>query len=141
MKLLFLDDSQMRHNAFQRSLRGTGHQITAVMSADDACDAMKKTAFDVVFLDRDLNDFDGAGSGPGGDESTGEDVAQWMVDSPHAKQPKQVVVHSVNPVGGPAILQILSAAGFRCGLAPFGSPDFSGILAQLRANQTNPSGA
>ena len=148
MKILFLDDSQMRHDSFKKFLNGTGHSVSQVHTADDACEAMKHQAFDLVFLDRDLNDFDGAGpssSDPWGgystSEVTGEDVARWMIDSPLAKKPNQVVVHSVNPVGGPAIESMLKKAGFRVGLAPFGSADFKGILKQLRANQSNPSGA
>jgi len=131
MKILFLDDSDMRHAFIQRVLAGAGHTVDHVETVDEACVAMAAGSYDMVFLDHDLAD----------PNSTGEDVTRWMASSPKAKPVKQVIVHSANPLGAQKMVDCLRAAGFNTGSAPFGLADFNGIVQQLRANQSNPTGA
>jgi hypothetical protein len=61
--------------------------------------------FNLVFLDHGLGDKVLVASGKG----TGYEVAQWLSSNPH-RMPKQIIVHSFNPVGAQNIKAVLPSA-------------------------------
>lgn len=105
MKILVLDDDQLRHDAFKKNLKG--HDVTHVYSANDAAKAVKEHAkFDAFFLDHDLADFADSGTGYGAAiELTGADFAAWLArpeemgGAPKDKIPSIIWIHSWNPDG------------------------------------------
>jgi Response regulator receiver domain. len=92
MRILVLDDSKERLQAFQRKL--IGHNVVTIMTASEAIQELENSFFDYVFLDHDLSDQQMVPSGPG----TGYEVAQWLAEHVE-KQPLNIVIHSFNPVG------------------------------------------
>ena len=53
MKILFLDDDQIRHEKFHR--QAIGHQVDHVWTADNAITKLGKGDYDLVYLDHDLD--------------------------------------------------------------------------------------
>ena len=124
MKILFLDDMEIRHKAFARA--AIGHEVIAVKTAQEAIQALREEPrFDYVSLDHDLSEehyetmktslseacasvdcpisssphvrqlgCPGTNYTPG----TGMDVVDYIVSTmPKEKLPRRVVVHSFNP--------------------------------------------
>ena len=54
MKVLFLDDDYVRHDAFNESLQGCTSEIWHVYSAEDAIKRMRERKFNLICLDFDL---------------------------------------------------------------------------------------
>ena len=106
MKILILDDDQTRHKFFNRKL--IGHSVTNVETAADAIKHLSEDTFDAIFLDHDLggeifvNSF-------GPILNTGYAVAKWLSENPE-KQPKQIFIHSLNPVGADNMKALLPDA-------------------------------
>lgn len=92
MKILILDDDQIRHDFFNRAL--FGENITNVYTADQCIDVLRNEKFDIAFLDHDLGGQVMVGSGP----KTGYQVACFLEMTPHLKPPR-VIIHSLNPSG------------------------------------------
>ncbi len=111
MKILFLDDSQTRHDEFARIY--SGHEIVHAYSARQVLEALSREPFDLVSLDHDLGDRDVVGDGLG--------VSAWIAQFEWPDT--EFVVHSVNPVGGRAMVQTLERAGLRVRFAPFFVPE------------------
>jgi CheY-like chemotaxis protein len=123
---LVLDDSPARHSAFARIYAEA--ERVHVRSVREACEALDGRFFDVVTLDHDLGDFDGAekiDNGYGGTvELTGQDVARHIARMAPWRQPGTVVVHSWNPDGMRAMRAILRDGGVVAICQPFGDlPD------------------
>lgn len=107
MKILFVDDDIERHRTF-RNCFAIDHHITHTFDTDETKYMVQygNDFFDVICLDRDLNDFEWCG-GDRFREYTGEDIARYMRDySPHVILP-HIVIHSMNSVGAAAIASIL----------------------------------
>lgn len=119
MKILILDDEQVRHDYFKKIFSAQPEaQLTHVTTVAEAIDELEKNSpFDLVHLDHDLQDTDYM---PYPVERTGADVAHFITRF-MAKElhPARVVVHSVNSVGGPNIRNILQDAGIPVVWAPF----------------------
>lgn len=107
-KILILDDMETRHRVFRRNY--IGHILTHVYTADDAIKALTEEKFDVVFLDRDLDEHAMMGLTPL--EKTGEDVVQFIVEKmDRDKWPSTFVVHSWNPDAADRMVDKLKEAG------------------------------
>jgi hypothetical protein len=120
-RALVLDDDWRRHDAFASAYPG----IVQTWTHDEACEAIAAERFDVVFLDRDLNDHGKRSVRPGmygRQELSGEDVAWFIAQLPEEKRPLRVVVHSWNPDGAQRIVAILRDAGVPVTYEPFQSP-------------------
>jgi len=100
MNILILEDDPARHKIFKSNLIGTNTVI--VTTVDEALQQLTKESWDYLFLDHDLGGTQMTESGPG----TGYEVAQWLSVN-HENMPKNVVVHSFNPVGAQNIKNIL----------------------------------
>jgi CheY-like chemotaxis protein len=104
MKILVLDDSIERLQAFKRGL--IGHVVVLTSTAPEAIEALDEQGpFDYVFLDHDLGDMSMVPSGPG----TGYEVALWLCKN-SAKQPPNIIIHSLNPAGAKAMASLLPTA-------------------------------
>lgn len=102
MKILFLDDEQARHDRIVQIYDGeTGLSLNRVFTYnmfEMLLNAM--SPLDIIYLDHDL-----------GDTKTGEDAALLIAALPPEKRPKEVRVHSFNPVGARRIIQVLQDVG------------------------------
>lgn len=112
---LILDDSPTRRRCFHRELVGLvrPHLFDR---AGDALDWLKDNVPDVCFLDHDLHEYgtDIAESG------SGMDVAKYLRQHASRFAPSTaVVVHSLNRLCGPAMVEMLKDIGFRVCHAPF----------------------
>lgn len=94
LRVLILDDDIMRHAAFAQRL--SGNEIHHASSAKIAITSLENNVpYDIIFLDHDL----GAAEGPGlPDPGTGYEVAKWLAEHPD-KQPKMIILHTLNPIG------------------------------------------
>jgi ActR/RegA family two-component response regulator len=101
MRILFLDDDDIRHKQFASI--AFEHEVVHVRTAASAIEALDlayltDNTFDYGSLDHDLGG-EHMASGPG----HGYDVAVWCEEFPE-KAPKRVVVHSYNPAGAKRML-------------------------------------
>lgn len=110
MKILFLDDDQIRHDELILIL-GAKHELVRVYHAVDAIDKLKTDQYDLVMLDHDLGliyDEDGiADEGP-----DGRVVVRWMIENMKDNRPP-VIVHSWNNQRAPEMEKLLGEAGFQ----------------------------
>jgi CheY-like chemotaxis protein len=100
MNILVLEDDSTRQQQFLHL--GIGHNVIVVDSAHDAIRELEQMEWDLCFLDHDLGGQVFQASGVG----TGFEVAQWIAENPE-HCPRRVVVHSLNPQGAGAMLEIL----------------------------------
>jgi hypothetical protein len=93
-------------------------EIIHAWDVEQAIEALNKGTFDLVHLDHDLEDYI---TGPYGErfERTGLDVAQFLANMDPEKHPVVSVVHSWNPPGAKAMLDVLRAAHLNVTYAPF----------------------
>jgi CheY-like chemotaxis protein len=100
MRILVLDDEPARHALFRQVFRG--HEVAEATTAEHAVNFLRiAVTYDIVSLDHDL------GPSPG----SGLDVARRIAGMPENIRPRQVLVHSANPVGAQAMLDTLLRAG------------------------------
>lgn len=114
MRLLILDDDQMRHASFAERL--AAHDVDHVDSAAEAIRAMQSRPYDVVLLDHDLAPGDGSGS----------DVVRWM-EGAHWHRRPAVLVHSLNPYHAPRMVRALEHAGYTVTREPFDTHDMPNV--------------
>lgn len=89
--VLFLDDDQNRHEQFKEVVVNFKKwAVTYVWTSQDACDACRKSQFDLAFLDHDL----GEASILNGSMFTTE-----LLSDNDILAPKAVIVHSSNEQG------------------------------------------
>ena len=91
MKILILEDSKRRHKAFRAKY---GFDLTIVETTSEAIELLESQEWDTLFLDHDLGGETMVDSGSG----TGYEVAKWLSEHPERK-PRQIILHSYNPVG------------------------------------------
>lgn len=110
MKILFLDDDEIR----QRKFRSGCPWADIVETAEEAITALQKTVYHIVCLDHDL----------GGEiyvnserEDTGMGVVRWIV----ANRPAitMVIVHSLNTDGSQQMVEALQEAEYDATRIPF----------------------
>lgn len=112
MRILFLDDDPQRWEFFfeivkKRHPLAIVHWVKTAKAAIEKLDATLE--WDQIYLDHDLADFHYRNQGAS--ESTGQDVARYLVArfrNEGVPEPvPQVVVHSWNPEGSRKMLEIL----------------------------------
>lgn len=108
-RILFLDDAQLRHDAFAQ--RHLADDVVHVRTAEQAIRALDESPrFDVAYLDYDLaEEFYLTISGgtretpePGDPPyapGTGMEVVEHIVRMPTQRRPARVIIHSWNPIG------------------------------------------
>ena len=99
LNILLLEDNGHRITFFKNGL--TAHKLTICKHARAAKQALKKQAFDVVFLDHDLQ---GKPEDPSSD-NCGTEVARYIADREIAVG--LIVLHTENPVGRDAMEELL----------------------------------
>jgi len=102
-RVLVLDDDETRQRYFRQAL--IGMIVDHAYTASEAIQKLIDHSYDCVMLDHDLGGKTMVVSGKG----TGFEVAQWLRDNPH-RMPKQIIIHSFNPVGAQNIKNILPGA-------------------------------
>ena len=101
---LFLDDDKIRHAKFMEM--SIGHVVTQAWTAQEAIEALRQNAYDVVFLDHDLNGAVYVDSF--GEEETGYTVAKWIADNASLVNIGRIIIHSYNQVGAQNIYNVLA---------------------------------
>lgn len=117
MRILFLDDDEVRHDRFRKMT--IGHEVWHVRTVAEARKALAARVYDLVCLDHDLGGKQMVESRS--EEGTGYHVAMAMEALPAEQRPADVVVHSYNPIGALRMANRLRSAGFRVTQAPFAS--------------------
>lgn len=117
MRILILDDDDIRHEAFKWKLH-MKHDCIHVYTVQGAIEALNNNpAFDIVFLDHDLNDHQYTSHETVSFSKislTGYRVATYISkELPKEKRPETVVVHSWNTPGGDSMMAILKEGGIR----------------------------
>lgn len=105
-RILFLDDCPTRRRWAQREF-GPGNHFEAVDNAEAAIACLAEKAYDLVYLDHDL---DGeAWANPNG-KNTGSEVVRWIL----LNRPKigKVIVHSMNTPQGNRMANALRRRGY-----------------------------
>lgn len=101
-KILFLDDTEDRHQAFLKLVDGYEVEVWQVYNVAQAINRLQDYKFDIVFLDHDLEDkhytVDGQNN-PLVHENTGRDVVTHILTMEQDKLPNYIVIHSWNPEG------------------------------------------
>ena len=128
MRVLFLDDDEVRHKLVLRYTDRCVH----VTTAKEANEKLSAERFDLVFLDHDLSRDHYSSTQDHTGTGTGFDVAKHLAALPQALHPDHVIVHSMHPVGAERMRCALQGAGIRVSLMMFGSSGFLGTLRQVR---------
>lgn len=136
MNVLVLDDMQVRHAAFRRLYEC--HDVTCVFRYSEFLSHLN-VKWDLVHLDHDLGDctlsfseehdhnsacttfaetyVDGWGKTQ---EYDGRHAARKLCQLSESLRPSSVIIHSVNPDGARAMLDMLNGAGIKVVWEPFG---------------------
>lgn len=132
MRVLILDDDDMRHRKFAHWF--AGYDVVHVHTVDEFRNALNSPKFDYIFLDHDLNDQQYVSAGVikvgAGDlggptrEMTGMDAAKFLVDNQDKMPAIQTVVHSWNPAGAMNMVKLLGDNGFHVVRWEFNPKDF-----------------
>lgn len=93
MKMLVLDDSDERLEAFRKNNHGL--EVVCVKTAKEAIAELQKGGWDIVCLDHDLG---GKVYCPS-DEHSGYWVAKFLNQNPQFKPTMAILLHSLNPAG------------------------------------------
>jgi len=107
MKVLILDDQEVRHQSFAKIFSGC--ELTHSYTYAEAVTALQAEVYDWVCLDHDIHD----GSW------TGYHVAMFITQLDQASRPHTVLVHSWNPEGADRMTAALLAAGIQVFRRPF----------------------
>jgi hypothetical protein len=109
MKILILEDNQDRINKFKILFKN--HDVCfckTEFEARRACLDNKKTPFDILWLDHDL---EGKIWEDSQKENTGYQFVKWMVDYGYQKNSLNYI-HSMNPIGANLMLNYLRDNGY-----------------------------
>lgn len=116
MKILILDDDQLRHDGFKQEL--IGHTLEHTYTSKECIESLKNNDYDLVLLDHDLGGQVYVESG----ENTGWEVAEWLSKNLD-KKPDNVIIHSYNVVGAKNMMNILEDSKY----IPFSKELFDNI--------------
>lgn len=120
MKILILDDDDVRHEYYTEKYAGARHTWTFW---EFVADLDRGSPWDLIHLDHDLGDLvtgdtyiDGWGKTR---EFNGQHAAQKICELSDDRLPKQVIIQSVNPEGAKAMRQMLLRRGIPTVWQPF----------------------
>lgn len=112
VRVLVLEDSPERIKRFKAYFGVNDHFVFEADFTDDADQAIalfQQKPHDLLFLDHDLDE----GSNPD-PENNGKRFTASLIGNPRATQVAMAVVHSINPMGNPAMCDDLRNAGVWC---------------------------
>lgn len=112
VRVLVLEDSPERIKRFKAYFGVNDHFVFEADFTDDADQAIalfQQKPYDLLFLDHDL----GEGSNPD-PENNGKRFTASLIGNPRAIHVAMAVVHSINPMGNPAMCDDLKNAGVWC---------------------------
>lgn len=123
MKILILDDADVRHKVFD--LRYEDHDVHHAMTYREFISQLEAgSPWDLIHLDHDLGDYttgdtfvDSWGQTR---EYNGQHAAYKICELSDDMLPKQVIIQSINPEGAKRIKQILQKRGVLVAWTPFG---------------------
>lgn len=122
MKILILDDEEVRHQAFARIYKGA-QVIHHAYALEDFCRVLFSNRFDLIHLDHDLTEQEQASTYVDGWGKTqyhnGQHAAKKICELPDYLKPKRVIIHSINPDGAKSMRAILQDAKIDCVWEPF----------------------
>lgn len=124
MKVLFLEDDEARIVIARREFVGCSLRIAR--TAAEAIALLQDERFDLVSLDHDL----GGKVMVASDADSGYAVAEWIAESEDWQAP--VIVHSMNPVGGAKMVDVLWHVG--CIRTVFNTPGYWRMVKLVRGN-------
>jgi CheY-like chemotaxis protein len=116
MRILFLDDDPLRHEAFAEQAKVGGHEAAHALTFGEFMGLTDGKQWDEVWLDHDLNDHDAVSRWTdmyGDGEQNGVDAARWLAAQLPEHRPSKVVIHSWNPTGAARMRAVLEEAGFK----------------------------
>jgi len=99
MKILILDDMDIRHELFKVVL--APHELTHVHTAREALAALMTDEFEMVFLDHDLES----------EEENGFMLTELIVEN-KIETTADFIIHSTNPEGAENMYKTLKANGY-----------------------------
>jgi hypothetical protein len=116
MRILVLDDQQVRHDFFRRAYNSLSDIVVQAYDYDSALLELSSTPnkFDLMFLDHDLSE-DAYMCDPRYTyEKTGSDVAEFIVREfePSLCLDLKIYCHSMNPIGRVNMVNILKKGKF-----------------------------
>lgn len=115
MKILFLDDNDLRHVLVDRNI--INQDIVHVETAREAIEQLSNNDFDLIMLDHDLDE--NTNNVLVEEEEDGRFVCRWMAENFESKE-TTVIIHSLNEPGSKEVRQILFDGGFKtCYRIPF----------------------
>jgi len=122
MRILILDDEEVRHEAF--SHRYDGHEVVGATTYSQFIRYFSEgSPWDLIHLDHDLGEPPTADSyvdGWGGVRAyTGIHAARTICEAADHLLPREVIVHSQNPLGSQAMVAELRARGIISSRQPF----------------------
>lgn len=92
MRILILEDMEVRKNAFLSALVKHGISARVCQTADDCVESLEKESWDWITLDHDVVVPEEHA------RESGYDVAKWLEEHPE-KCPAKVLIHSANTGG------------------------------------------
>jgi len=113
-KILFLDDSEERHDAAKKWHDVYWEDVTWCWTAKEAIDALKNKEFDIVFLDHDLGGEHFVNSER---EDCGMEVVRWIMQNEPVIE--LIVVHSWNIPAAKRMTENLLDSGYSVSVSPF----------------------
>lgn len=102
MKIFLLEDSVERVRRFRTAFQQ--HNLVQSASASEAMVILAKEAFDLIFLDHDLNEHDTEWIA----EGTGYEVANFLGATDTPNREALIAVHTMNPPGGERMMMALA---------------------------------
>ncbi len=105
VKILILEDSEIRIKQFLEGLESDTNVITVKHTAQDCIDCLTKESWDVLFLDHDLG---GKTYVATDDKNTGSEVCRWL--SNNNVKIRLIIIHSLNVQGQRTMKQLVPQA-------------------------------
>lgn len=118
-RMLFLDDSQERHDALDEQMaKDWDWEAVHVYTADEAIKLINTNSYEIVSLDHDLSR-ETEMMLPELGEKSGYDVAVHIANMPEDTRPKCVIVHSWNPNGADRMMKAMEGKVSKLKYIPF----------------------
>lgn len=119
-RILFLDDMEVRWRGFWNGakLAFPGSEIVWAQTAKEAITHLSEGVWDLVSLDHDLDQDHYDNPGFCG-EGSGTEVVQWIAKNAERFGTTKFVIHSLNSVAWPRMVQDLRDAGLMVKRIPF----------------------